>query len=76
MTGEVLSAAQLHRMAADYVPHLSEEGAYVAETFELMDGKVSLAEIAHRLARRIPSALLQVGASLIVRWWISQEYSR
>jgi hypothetical protein len=54
LPGEVLSSAQLHRLAADYVPHLSEEGHLRHRTLELMDGKVSLEEIARRLAAEFP----------------------
>jgi type I protein arginine methyltransferase len=76
LTGDLLSAVRLHRMAANYVPHLSEEGRLYRRTFELMEGNISLEEIAHRIAAeftpRFPKweqALSYVGA-------ISQEYSR
>src|SRR6267378_2564115 len=49
LTGEMLSAAQLHRTASDYVPHLSEEGRLRRRTFVLMDGKISLEKIARQL---------------------------
>jgi hypothetical protein len=44
--GAVLSAAQLRRIAADYIPRLSDEGILRRRTFELMDGKLSLEGIA------------------------------
>jgi protein arginine N-methyltransferase 1 len=76
LTGEVLSAAQLHRRAADYVPRLSEEGHLRRRTFELMDGKVSLEEIAHRLAMEFPGRFVKWEQALSYAGAISQEYSR
>ena len=43
--GAVLSPEHLHRIAADYVPQLSEEGLLRRRTFELMDGRASLEEL-------------------------------
>ncbi len=54
LTGEVLSAAKLHKAALDYVPELSEEGRLRQRTFGLMDGTHSLEEIARRLAAEFP----------------------
>ena len=68
LTGEVLSAAKLHSRAADYIPHLSEEGRLHRRAFELMDGKTSLEQIAHRLTAEFPQRFPRVGASLIIRW--------
>jgi protein arginine N-methyltransferase 1 len=76
LTGEVLSVAQLHRRAADYVPHLSEEGHLRLQTLELMDGKVSLEEIAHQLARDFPGRFLKWEQALSYAGAVSQEYSR
>ena len=76
LAGEVLSTAQLHRRAADYVPHLSDEGHLRRRTFELMDGKVSLEEIAHRLAAEFPKRFLKWEHALSYAGAISQEYSR
>jgi carotenoid cleavage dioxygenase-like enzyme len=76
LTGTVLSAAQLHRMAADYVPHLSEEGRLRRRTFELMDGQVSLEEIAQRLATEFPQRFSRWEQALSYAGVISQEYSR
>jgi protein arginine N-methyltransferase 1 len=76
LTGDMLSPAQLNRMAADYVPHLSEEGRLRRRTFELMDGKVSLEEIAHRLATEFPQRFHRWEQALSLAGAISREYSR
>ena len=76
LTGEVLSTAKLHRKAADYVPQLSEEGRLRRRTFELMDGEVSLEEIAHRLAKEFPQRFSRWEQALSYAGAISQEYSR
>ena len=76
LNGEVLSAAQLHRIAADYVPHLSEEGHLRRRTFELIDGQVSLGEIAHQLATEFPERFPKWEQALSYAGGISQEYSR
>lgn len=76
LAGEVLSPAQLHRKASDYVPHLSEEGRLHRRTFELMDGKISLEEIARRLAAEFPQRLPSWEQALSYAGVISQAYSR
>jgi len=76
LTGEVLSPAHLLRGAADYVPRLSEEGHLRRRTFDLMDGKVSLEEIAHRLATEFPQRFSKWEHALSYAGGISQEYSR
>jgi hypothetical protein len=76
LLGEVLSTATLHKMAADYVPQLSEEGRLRRRTFELMDGEFSLEEIAHRLATEFPRRFSRWEQALSYAGAISQEYSR
>ena len=76
LTGEVLSVAQLHRRAADYIPHLSEDGLLHSKTLELMDGKASLEEIAQQLARDFPGRFLKWEQALSYAGAVSQEYSR
>ena len=76
LIGEVLSARQLRKLAADYVPHLSEEGSLHRKTFELMDGTTSLEEIAHRLATEFPQRFSRWEQALSYAGGISQEYSR
>jgi protein arginine N-methyltransferase 1 len=75
LTGAVLSPARLHRKAADYVPHLSEEGRLYRRTLELMDGRASLDEIAHRLATEFPKRFPRWEQALSYAGGISQEYS-
>jgi protein arginine N-methyltransferase 1 len=76
LTGEVLSAAQLHRTASDYVPHLSEEGRLRRRAFELMDGRVSLEAVAHQLAVEFPQRFPKWEHALTFAGAISREYSR
>ncbi len=76
LTGEVLSAAQLNRLASDYIPHLSEEGRLRRRTFEIMDGKVSLEEIARQLATEFPERFPRWEHALAFAGAISREYSR
>jgi protein arginine N-methyltransferase 1 len=76
LAGEVFSAEQLRRRAADYVPQLSEEGRLRRRSFELMDGKVSLEEIAHRLAMEFPQRFPSWHQALSYVGLISREYSR
>jgi type I protein arginine methyltransferase len=75
LAGEVLSPEQLHKKAADYIPHLSEEGRLRQRTFELMDGKVTLEEIAHHLATEFPRRFSRWEDALSYVGVISQDYS-
>ena len=72
----VLSPKQLHRIAADYIPHLSEEGLLRRRTFELMDGRASLEEIAHKLQVEFPKRFSSWQEALSYAGVVSQEYSR
>ena len=76
LIGGVLSVHQLRKLAADYVPHLSEEGSLHRKTFELMDGTASLEEIAHRLATEFPQRFSRWEQALSYAGGISQQYSR
>jgi type I protein arginine methyltransferase len=76
LTGAMLSLRQLRRTAADYVPHLSDEGRLHKRTFDLMDGKASLEEIAHRLVRDFPERFPGWEQALSYASAISQDYSR
>lgn len=76
LAGLVLSTAQLHRKAADYVPHLSEDGRLRRRTLELMDERTSLAEIAHRLANEFPERFPRWERALSYAAKTSEEYSR
>jgi protein arginine N-methyltransferase 1 len=76
LAGEVLSRAKLHRRAAAYVPNLSEEGRLRCRTFELMDGRASLEQIAHRLAAEFPQRFPKWEQALSYAGAVSQEYSR
>jgi len=74
--GAVLSAAQLHRIAADYIPRLSDEGVLRRRTFELMDGRASLEEIAHKLVAEFPHRFSSWQQALSYAGLLSQEFSR
>lgn len=74
--GAVLSAAQLRRIAADYIPRLSEEGLLRRRTFELIDGKLSLEEVAHLLAAEFPKRFSSWQEALSYAGVVSQEFSR
>ena len=74
--GAVLSPKQLHRIAADYIPQLSEEGLLRRRAFELMDGRASLEEIAHKLVAEFPKRFSSWQQALSYAGLISQEFSR
>ena len=74
--GAVLSPKQLHRLAADYIPQLSEEGLLRRRTFELVDGRASLEEIAHKLVAEFPHRFSSWRQALSYAGVVSQEYSR
>jgi protein arginine N-methyltransferase 1 len=76
LNGTVLSPKHLHKIAAEYIPELSEEGRLRRRTFELMDGKISLEEIARRLATEFPERFPRWQQALSYAGEISQEYSR
>ena len=76
LAGAVLSPKQLHKIAADYIPQLSEEGLLRRRAFELMDGKLSLEEIAHQLAKEFPQRFPGWRQALTYAGTVSQEYSR
>jgi len=54
LQGTVMSLAELHRAASDFVPVVSEEGRIQKRTLDLMDGKASLEDIAKRLVAEFP----------------------
>jgi hypothetical protein len=74
--GAVLSAKQLQRLAADYISQLSEEGLLRRRTLELMDGRASLEEIAHKLAAEFPKRFSSWQQALSYAGVVSQELSR
>jgi type I protein arginine methyltransferase len=76
LAGEVLSAARLHRRAADYLPNLSEEGRLIRRTLELMEGRTSLEQIAHRLTAEFPQRFSRWEQALSYAGRISQEHGR
>ena len=76
LSGAVLSPAQLRKLAADYIPQLSEEGILRRRTFELMDGKLSLNDIARQLAKEFPQRFSDWRQALSFAGTVSQEYSR
>lgn len=76
LAGAVLSPKQLHRIAADHIPRLSEEGLLRRRAFELMDGKATLEGIARKLAAEFPQRFPSWQQALSYAGLISQEFSR
>jgi protein arginine N-methyltransferase 1 len=76
LAGEVLSRAKLHRRAAAYVPHLSEEGRLHRRALELMDGSASLEHIARQLTAEFPRRFSKWEQAMSYAGAVSQEYSR
>jgi protein arginine N-methyltransferase 1 len=74
--GAVFSPQRLHRTAADYIPQLSEEGLLRRRTFELMDGRASLEEIAHKLVAEFPHRFSGWQQALSYAGLLSREFSR
>lgn len=76
LAGTVMSPKQLHKLAADHVPWLSDEGLLKRRTFELIDGKATLEEIARKLAAEFPTRFSSWQQALSYAGLISQEFSR
>jgi len=74
--GAVLSIEQLHRAAADYIPNLSEEGRLRRRALELMNGELSLEQIAHVLVKEFPQRFRGWQQALSYAGEVSQEFSR
>ena len=76
LSGAVLSPKQLCKLAADYIPQLSDEGLLRRRTFELVDGKSTLEEIACKLATEFPMRFSSWQQALSYAGLISKEFSR
>ena len=76
LAGTVLSPNHLRKLAADSIPQLSEEGILRRRTFELMDGRLSLNDIAHKLAKEFPERFVDWQQALTYAGTVSQEFSR
>lgn len=76
LAGAVLSPKQLRKTAADSIPQLSEEGLLRLRVLEMMDGKLSLEEIARRLAKEFPQRFSHWKLALTCAGTISQENSQ
>jgi hypothetical protein len=63
-------------LAADHIPQLFEEGLLRHRTFELMDGRASLEEIARRLVEEFPKRFSSWQEALSCAGVVSQEFSR
>lgn len=70
-----MSPKKLHRLAAGHVPQLSDEGLLRRRAFDLMDGKATLEEIAHKLAVEFPQRFPGWQQALSYAGLISQEFS-
>lgn len=75
-SGAPLSAKQLRKHAADYVPVLDEEGQIDRFLLAQMDDQTSQEAIARRAAERFPARFTQWEAALTRVAELSQKYSR
>ena len=75
LAGAVLSPNRLRRMAADFVPKLSDEGVLDRKVLEMMDGRATLEEIARRLAEEYPQRFPRWHDAMRVAGALSKKYS-
>jgi predicted RNA methylase len=75
LQGAVLSLEKLHKRASTYIPQLSKEGLLRRRVLDLMDGRVSLEEIARRLAAEFPERFGHWHKALSYAGTISEENS-
>ena len=71
----LLSSSRLKRGAVSYVPKLRSGGEALRTALELMDGRLSLAEIAAELAARFPTRFEGSDAALELVAELSQQLS-
>ena len=71
----VVSPAKLGKAASAYVPKLSDEARLHLRTLELMDGKVSLEQIARKLIAEFPQRFPGSQQALSYAATVSQSYS-
>ena len=76
LLGASLSVAALRKQASDHVPNLSAEGLLHRRTLELMNGGISLEEIARRLAAEFPARFTRWQEALSHAGAVSQKFSR
>jgi len=74
--GTPLSAMQLQKRADSFRPNLSEEGRATAEALALMNGEVSLEQIAERLAKDFPERYQANQAAFNEAAELSLKYSQ
>jgi len=74
--GETLSPAHLRKLAADYVPSLSEDGEIDQFILRRVDGKTTLREIADQVAERFPARFTEWRMALTRVSELSEKYSR
>lgn len=73
--GVPLSLRQLHKRSADFIPTLNEDGRTMAEILGLMNGNISLREIADRLAKNFPERYPNSDLALAEASELSLKYS-
>jgi protein arginine N-methyltransferase 1 len=76
LAGSVLSPAQIRKTASDFVPELSEDGVLDLEILKMMDGRITLEEIARRLAVEYPQRYSRWQDALTAAGVLSRRYSR
>ena len=73
--GAPLSANRLHKRAAKYVPHVSEDGQIDRFILGLMDGQRPLDQVARCLGERFPTRFATLQKALSYVGDLSQRYS-
>jgi protein arginine N-methyltransferase 1 len=76
LKGATLSPSQLRKSTSNYIPQLSEEGLIRRRVLELMDGKISLEQIAIQLVADFPERFSRWQNALSFAGAISKENSR
>jgi protein arginine N-methyltransferase 1 len=74
--GAPLSPSQLRKRAADHVPALDEDGQIDRQILTLMDGEISLGEIARRAQDHFPARFASWRDALTRVGELSKKYSR
>lgn len=76
LQGAILSPSRLHKSASDFVPRLSTDGLVRLKALELMNGSLSLEEIARRLMAEFPERFARWERALTFAGAVSNENSR
>jgi protein arginine N-methyltransferase 1 len=75
LAGSVLSLEKLSKQASDHIPKLSREGILARRVLELIDSRMSLEEIARKLAAEHPEQFIDWHAAMKIAGGLSRKYS-